>query len=149
MEHNVASEFMDRLVQTAAFMDFAFDRFYKKYKVSRVQFLALFYVLEEENGIPLSKLGDKMSVSKANITTLVDRMESGGLVKRIPDESDRRIIRVAALDRGREIIELILPDRKEFITSIMDGLTEYEMSRANEILEKIRLGIQTEMKRFV
>ena len=147
MNTEISAEFVDNVVRTAAFLDGIFDKFYKQYKVTRVQFLALFYIIEEEpEGITLSHLGEKMGVSRANITTLADRMESAALIKRMPDPSDRRTIKVVALPKGNRLLDEILPRRQEFIDSILCELTEEELIQSNKMLVKIYTSLQERLK---
>jgi len=55
-------------------------------------------------GRPLS-LGDlatRLSCVKSNMTQLVDRLEADGLVNRVDDPSDRRAVKAAVTDAGKE-----------------------------------------------
>ena len=143
MYDSITMQVIDDVVEAIAFSDLAFDQFYKTYGISRVQFRALFYILkDEEKGIILSGLGEKLFVSKSNITTLIDRMEAGGLVKRKPDENDRRIIQVIATEKGKKIVNLILPKLNEFTDEIFSCLTEQEVETVKKIFQKLRNHIQ-------
>lgn len=51
--------------------------------------------------LPLTLLSSQCRCVKSNITQLVDRLEADGLVRRIPDQDDRRCIRAALTARGR------------------------------------------------
>lgn len=58
----------------------------------------------EEAGEPLtlSELAEKLSCVRSNITQLIDRLESDGLVRRIADPDDRRSVRAELTPLGRE-----------------------------------------------
>ena len=56
--------------------------------------------------MPLSRLAGKLSCVKSNVTQLVDRLETEGLVVRIADPSDRRSILAGVTDLGRERFEV-------------------------------------------
>jgi DNA-binding MarR family transcriptional regulator len=58
----------------------------------------------EEAGRPvtLSELAEMLSCVRSNITQLVDRLESDGLVRRVADPEDRRSVRAELTDLGRE-----------------------------------------------
>jgi DNA-binding MarR family transcriptional regulator len=51
--------------------------------------------------LPMSGLADRRHCDPSNITGIVDRLESKGLVERSTDPSDRRIKRVALTNAGR------------------------------------------------
>src|SRR5437588_4095746 len=57
----------------------------------------------EANGEPLSlsELATRLSCVRSNMTQLVDRLESEGLVRRVDDPADRRSVKAALTERGR------------------------------------------------
>lgn len=116
-----------------------FDKFYKKYKLSKTQFAALYRIyLAGEEGITLSILGDQMSVTRANITSLVDRMVARGLIKRIINENDRRSIKAVITRQGIEILENVLPNNQAFSSEILNCLTIKEKEHLYELLLKVQ-----------
>lgn len=126
-------------LKTADLLEEVFDRFYKKFKLSKPQFNALYIIhLSGEGGITLSSLGDKMVVTRANITTLVDRMEARGLIRRVINKEDRRSIKVVITEEGKKIINAVLLRHKIFTSEILDFLTKNEKERVNELLQKIQ-----------
>lgn len=52
--------------------------------------------------LTLTELADRLKCVRSNITQLVDRLEADGLVKRVDDSQDRRIIRAALTPLGIE-----------------------------------------------
>lgn len=60
------------------------------------------HLVEAGEPLPLSRLADRMACVKSNITQLVDRLESEGLVERIGDSADRRCVRASITATGRE-----------------------------------------------
>ncbi len=52
--------------------------------------------------LTLSELAEKLSCVRSNITQLVDRLESDGLVRRIADADDRRSVRAELTQLGRD-----------------------------------------------
>ena len=59
-----------------------------------------------ENGpSPMAKLASSTSVSQGWITSIVDRLEQQGLVRRIRSEEDRRIINIDIMEDGLKTIQ--------------------------------------------
>ena len=52
--------------------------------------------------LTLSQLAARLSCVRSNMTQLVDRLESDGLVKRLDDPDDRRSVRAELTALGRE-----------------------------------------------
>ena len=49
------------------------------------------HLIEPGRPLPMSRLADKLSCDASNVTGLVDRLESRGLVRRQPSPQDRRV----------------------------------------------------------
>ena len=52
------------------------------------------------DGVTMSELSRMLLVSNGNATTVVDRLEKDGLVRRTPSETDRRTVFVALTAEG-------------------------------------------------
>ncbi|MFB7335865.1 MarR family winged helix-turn-helix transcriptional regulator, partial [Streptomyces adustus] len=53
--------------------------------------------------LPMRKLAQKLKCEPSNVTGIVDRLESRGLVERRPDAADRRVKLAAATDEGIQV----------------------------------------------
>lgn len=53
--------------------------------------------------LALSQLADLNQCVRSNMTQLVDRLEAEGLVRRVDDPSDRRVVRAALTAAGRKV----------------------------------------------
>jgi len=49
------------------------------------------YVIEPGKPVPMKQLAASLSCDASNVTGLVDRLESRGLVRRVPGTEDRRV----------------------------------------------------------
>lgn len=49
------------------------------------------HLIEPERPLPMSRLADVLSCDASNVTGLVDRLETRGLVRRTPSAGDRRV----------------------------------------------------------
>jgi DNA-binding MarR family transcriptional regulator len=63
---------------------------------------ALTKLAEAREPLSLSELATRLSCVRSNITQLVDRLESDGLVRRVDDPTDRRSIRAELTETGIE-----------------------------------------------
>lgn len=145
---DVSTKLMGNFIKTTLLIDKIFDKYYKEIGLSKPQFQSLYLVyLAGDEGLALSELGSKMCVTKANITTLVDRMESYGFMQRVSNPKDRRSINTVITKEGKKILNKVLPEYKEFSEKVMSFLSNEEKTIANELLEKIQKGlIETHLK---
>ncbi len=56
-----------------------------------------------EGRLPMGKLGDRLQVHPASVTSAVDRLERQGFVRRVPHPTDGRTTLAALTDRGRSV----------------------------------------------
>lgn len=53
--------------------------------------------------VALGELADRLSCVRSNVTQMIDRLETDGLVRRVSDAADRRIVKAEITSRGREL----------------------------------------------
>jgi len=70
--------------------------------LSSPKFSVLNALVQAKEAQSLGDLANKLSCVKSNMTQLIDRLETDGLVKRVPDPSDRRAVRAEITAKGRE-----------------------------------------------
>ncbi|MFE2755540.1 MarR family winged helix-turn-helix transcriptional regulator [Actinosynnema sp. NPDC059335] len=63
-------------------------------------------------------------VTAGAITNRVDRMEAKGLVHRVPDAADRRVVRIRLTDRGRELVDGMLAEHMRRYARLLEPLDE-------------------------
>ena len=68
--------------------------------LSKLNVLAI--LLDAGEPIPLSRLATRLACVKSNVTQLVDRLETEGLVARIDDPNDRRSVLASITELGRQ-----------------------------------------------
>jgi MarR family 2-MHQ and catechol resistance regulon transcriptional repressor len=91
-----------------------------------------------QDGLQLSEIGELLITSRANITGLVDHLESKGLVKRTVASHDRRV-RVAKLTKkGETLIDDIMPAHSARTVALFSHFTVDEMQQLTSLLKKIR-----------
>ncbi|MQY26190.1 MarR family winged helix-turn-helix transcriptional regulator [Nocardia aurantia] len=84
-----------------------------------------------------SVLADTLMLSRAGMTSRLDRLESAGLVRRIADAGDRRAVRVALTAAGRERIDIVVAAHTRNETALLSVLSapdRRELDRLARIL---------------
>jgi DNA-binding MarR family transcriptional regulator len=74
----------------------------------------------------ITELAAAEQVAQPSMTALVGRLEGRGLVRRDPDPADRRAVRVAITDAGREQLAAVRAARAELLAARIDRLDESE-----------------------
>lgn len=97
----------------------------------------------EGAGRPLSPttISERLLVTTASVTSLLDTLERRGLVARLRDPHDRRRLLVSLTEAGAEIVDQFLPEVVALQTAVMVGLSEAERRRLLRSLSAIHDAI--------
>jgi DNA-binding MarR family transcriptional regulator len=83
--------------------------------------------LDAEGPQSMGRLADALDVSIASLTGIVSRMEARGLVERVHDEHDRRVVNVCLTDAGASILVGMDDHRRVALTRLAAELTEAQL----------------------
>lgn len=86
----------------------AFNRVYKplldRFGITYPQYLAI-VALNGRDGQKVSELGDTLFLESNTLTPLIKRLEVAGLVSRMRDTQDERVVRVSLTHQGRKVAQ--------------------------------------------
>lgn len=88
--------------------------------------------------IPQQEIADKLLVSRANVTGLLDKLEAKELIERLPCE-DRRVNMVRLMGKGFGLIEKSFGKVTENSIRAMSNLTKDEQKTLVRLLEKLEV----------
>ncbi|RSN57169.1 MarR family transcriptional regulator [Amycolatopsis sp. WAC 04182] len=71
-----------------------------------------------------SELSATLMMSRAGMTSRIDRLESAGLVERALDPEDRRSFRVTLTARGFEVVDAAMTEHTENVAKLFSPLGE-------------------------
>lgn len=106
------------------------------YKMTIPQFTALQIMINNED-ITIGELSQKMNLACSTITDLVSRMENTELVLRKKDEKDKRVVRIEVLDKGHEILHLVMEKRRDYLSEKLTDIDSENKHALNDALEKL------------
>ena len=116
----------------------AFRRRIARMKLTPDQFTVIRTLLESEpEGLTQKGLADAISSDPNTIASLLERMESNGLIKRRPHEKDRRANRVELLSSANNKYEAIIQEAIELQGQVLDKLPESDREKFLSNLEII------------
>jgi len=79
-----------------------------------------------KNSLTMGELSGALSVPLSTATRIVDWLVDNGYVQRLPDPEDRRVVRVALTDTGREMHRIIENYIRQRVQQILSCLTVKE-----------------------
>ncbi|MCD9141885.1 MarR family winged helix-turn-helix transcriptional regulator [Streptomyces albireticuli] len=89
--------------------------------------------------MPMRRIAQKLKCEPSNVTGIVDRLESRGLVERRPDPDDRRVKLAAATSEGR-VTAARLRESLGFAREPLGGLSAEERTVLRDLLKRMLGG---------
>jgi DNA-binding MarR family transcriptional regulator len=108
------------------------------------------WILQEHGPLPMTRLADLLGVADPNATGIIDRMEQRGLVERLRDGADRRVVIVAQTPEGAQAVEEVDGWRTEMLDALLQRLDTDQLVRlvagVDDLRETIRIDEGHESK---
>ena len=119
-------------------------------KMSFAHYLTLI-ILKERGELSISEIGNQIGMKKQNMTYLTNKLVEDGLIQRLHDMSDRRVIKITLTGKGNEYLDKW---RKSKIEETKEDFSFYndndlkEICRSIESIKQVFLEIDNERKNF-
>jgi DNA-binding MarR family transcriptional regulator len=88
--------------------------------------------------LPLGKMGERLQVHRTSVTNIIDKLESDGLVRRVPHQQDRRATLAEITPAGRRVAEAATQTLNAELFGIA-RLDAADQERLVTILRELRL----------
>ncbi len=106
--------------------------------LSAAKYKVLSQIAKSKDPVPLRLLAEEQQCVASNVTTLVDRLESDGLVRRVDDPSDRRSKRAELTELGKEKAEAGTRVVAEVEAAFAESLGPTERLALAKVLSSLR-----------
>ena len=106
--------------------------------LSAAKYYVLSQLAESREPVPLRQLAQEQECVPSNMTTLVDRLEADGLVRRVDDPTDRRSKRAELTELGQERAFAGAKVVEEVETAFAESLGPTERLALEKVLSAIR-----------
>ncbi len=97
----------------------------------------ILYVLWEHERLTISEIGRLTSLANTSLTSMLDRMEEGGLIVRIPDNHNRRQTFITITEQAKAYREAYDLVSEQMNTLFYQGFTESEVTAFEKMLSRI------------
>jgi len=95
-------------------------------------------LLEEEEGLSAGDIVEKLTLDRATLSGVLDRMARNGWISKNSDHKDRRFIRVYLTDKSREMKPLLVKEREMANEEALADLSLEEKILLKRLLHDIR-----------
>lgn len=97
----------------------------------------ILYVLWQEDNLPIIELSKRTGLAKTTLTSMLDRMEHKGFLNRVPDNSDRRLLRIVLTPKARDLSDKYNEVSEEMSRFFYSGFSDKDIEEFENALEKI------------
>lgn len=139
---SVRHEALLNIVRTASFIGKISNTFFSKHRLTEAQYNVLIVLKLEGVALTQMEIGERLLTSRANITSLIDKLEKKRYVRREEVENDRRIYRVFLTEKGKHVLEKVEKAYLEKVEQIMSCISEAECKTVSHSLEKLRESLR-------
>jgi MarR family transcriptional regulator for hemolysin len=134
---DLEERFESALRKTATAWRHAVDRRLRRLGVSRTSWMTIAAATQACSPLSQSALADTLGVSRASMVHTVDRLVKGGLVKREPSASDRRLKRIVVTDAGKHFYFLIKDEVAARRREMLAFVEPKELVHLTDLFEKL------------
>jgi DNA-binding MarR family transcriptional regulator len=128
-----------RLSRLSLVLGPAQERVFGKYGLQRGEFDVLAAL--RRSGPPYtlipSELSATLMMSRAGMTSRLDRLEAAGFVERTLDPADRRSFRIRLTESGFEVVDAAMTEHTANVTRLLSSLRGGELGLLDDVLRKL------------
>lgn len=128
-----------RLSRLSLVLGPAQERVFGKFGLQRGEFDVLAALRRSGKPYTLipSELSATLMMSRAGMTSRLDRLEAAGFVERTLDPNDRRSFRIRLTDRGFEVVDAAMTEHTANVTELLSSLRGKELGLLDDVLRKL------------
>lgn len=126
-----------RMLRLQARMDTAISLRLKQFGLSIPQCDVL-ATLTEREGISQQDLAARLYVTKGNISGLLDRLATAGLVERRPTETDRRAHAIFLTNEGRNLALRAIAAQRAFVIETLGQMNRQRLAELETLVVETR-----------
>jgi DNA-binding MarR family transcriptional regulator len=96
--------------------------------------LAVLLTVGADEGLTQQELADRLALTKANVSQLLDRMEAAGLVRRVPEA---RAYALHLTQESRELLRAVVPEQEQLIIEQFSDLSQDEQQHFRQLVGRL------------
>jgi MarR family 2-MHQ and catechol resistance regulon transcriptional repressor len=125
-----------KLMRAAGALTSRLSPAFSEYGLTGTQF-AVLEALHHVGPMCLGELAEKILVTGGNVTMVAGNLEKRGLIRRVPQQKDRRFVLAELTPAGTRLIERIFPIHLERLLREMDALSHAQQEELAKLCKKL------------
>jgi DNA-binding MarR family transcriptional regulator len=120
-------DFVSSVIRLANLLNRRMGPLFEKAGITPQQWSVLTILDHAQTPMTLASIARELSVSKQNMTGMIDRLQQLGLVERADDPNDLRSARVQLTRRGRTLLDRMAESYEEWRKTIGGEISDREL----------------------
>ncbi|MCL5784172.1 MAG: MarR family transcriptional regulator [Patescibacteria group bacterium] len=110
------------------------------------QLHALGFIAKQKE-IRMADFAQHFSITMPSATALINKLVEEGLLKRIENKEDRRVVQIKLSQKGEKVVKEIARHRNDKLSRILSFIPEDDKTELLRIVEKILEGLNENEKK--
>jgi DNA-binding MarR family transcriptional regulator len=102
----------------------------------------IIYHLAQQKGLNQKDLVEKLNITPASVSNLVNRMESEGLLVKVQDEKDGRKFSLSLTEKGQSFVSQVIGSWLKIQEEITEGFTNEEQATFLRLLKRVEQNLK-------
>ncbi|MFH1777315.1 MAG: MarR family transcriptional regulator [Candidatus Omnitrophota bacterium] len=115
--------------------------FFSKFRITQAQYNIMVIIKLEKRKLTQVKISERMVSSRSNITSLIDKLQKKGYVRRMSVQGDRRVYAVELTQKGKKKVTEVEPHYVKTVEKVMRSISLSESKKLSSLLVKVREGL--------
>ena len=126
------------LARIYSLIDKEISAYLRPYNLSIAKFNALMVIkhIGKDKGLSQIEIGRRLIVTASNMTRLLDKLAKEGFIKRLSQESDRRVNIIKIMKKGSDILDKVWPGYYKKIIELTNGLDKEDLKQITNLMSK-------------
>jgi DNA-binding MarR family transcriptional regulator len=90
-----------------------------------------------QKALSIGEISNFLQITPAGVTHLINPLEEKGLIERLKDPSDRRVVLVGITEKGISIAEDLIAEVQEKLVGLIDFLGEDDSRKLIDLMNKV------------
>lgn len=134
----LATEAVLNLIRATGMVTSELEARYRRYGLTGAGYNVLMILTGADRPLAAHELGDRLLVSRATVTGLLDTLQRQGLIDRAVCEHDRRMTMTAPTDKARALLAEVWQEHFPAQTAMMSALSDREKGTLIRLLGKLQ-----------
>ncbi len=109
----------------------------KNYGLTDLQFDVLVVLFFNKKIETLTGVSSKLHLAKSTISSVLDKLEKEFYISRKRVRSDKRVVKVQLLKKGKDMIHRVIAHRINFIESLIENISQNDLILLDSLLGKM------------